>query len=83
MDQWNDNTIFLKEILKNDKFDVVIDDGCHDNKNALITFESILPNLNKKFIYFIEDHHNPIAIFKKKWPHFNIYSKEKMMVITN
>ena len=83
MDQWNDNTIFLKDILKNDKLDVVIDDGCHANETVLKTFKSFLPYLNKKFIYFVEDNWKAYSIFKSEYPQFNVYHRNKMIVITN
>ena len=44
-DQFQDNRRLLKEILKNDKVDICIDDGCHFDEAILSTIKSVKPFL--------------------------------------
>lgn len=55
MDQLNDNTQLILEKLAGRKASIVVDDGLHTPKAANNTFNSMLPSLADKFVYFIED----------------------------
>ncbi|MGH1575237.1 class I SAM-dependent methyltransferase [Methylobacterium sp. P31] len=37
------------------RYDIIIDDGSHDNKHVILTFEMLFPHLNSGGIYVIED----------------------------
>ena len=45
----------LGQILEGDKIDICIDDGCHLNEAILCTMKSVMPHINEKFVYFVED----------------------------
>jgi hypothetical protein len=53
--------------LCNKKFDLIIDDGSHDNKHVFKTFNKLFPSLNseKVGLYIIEDVHTSY------WPYYN------------
>ena len=46
---------YLGEVLNGDKIDICVDDGNHSEITILTTLASVLPHLNNKFVYFIED----------------------------
>lgn len=54
-DQFADNKLYIKEILKERKIDIVIDDGFHSDFTILNTLECLTPYLSNNFCYFIED----------------------------
>jgi len=55
MDQHNDNKQLIAATLGNAKANIVADDGLHSFEGATKTFDSMLPSLAGKFVYFIED----------------------------
>ena len=55
-DQFNtQNTENLENILKGDKVDICIDDGCHADEAILTTLKCMKPHLSNDFVYFVED----------------------------
>ena len=56
------NSVIKKDVnnfLKNEKFDVILDDGCHKSNTIIRTFENLFFDyLNPGGIYIIEDIHN-------------------------
>ncbi|MDR3048962.1 MAG: class I SAM-dependent methyltransferase [Elusimicrobiota bacterium] len=48
---------FLDKSFKDSKFDIIIDDASHVNRNTIITFEAMFDKLNYGGIYIIEDCH--------------------------
>jgi len=81
-DQFLNNTDYIGNIIKSQKYKIVIDDGCHQTKAILKTFQSFIPHLTEDFIYFIEDNVNVHKIFKKTYPKYNVFYKDQMTVIT-
>ena len=81
-DQFLDNKDYIKKNIKEDKFQIVIDDGCHQNIPIINTFESFLPYLADDFVYFIEDNTNVYKHFIDKYPNFEIFYKDQMTIIT-
>ena len=69
-DQFDNNQEMLK--LINNKYDVIIDDGCHLDEAILTTFKSFIPNLNSKFVYFIEFFHFLSFTFKLFFYYFTL-----------
>jgi len=57
----------LKEILKDVKFDIIIDDGSHQAPDQIGTFELLSNQLNDGGVYVIEDIY-PEHIANKKYP---------------
>ena len=82
-DQYLDNRNNIAQISNNKKFSIVIDDGCHLDKAIIKTFISFLPNLEKEFVYFIEDNCNVHKFFRLNFPKFNIFYEDQMTIITN
>ena len=54
-DQFVYSADYLKELLNGDKIDIVMDDGHHSDESILTTLESVIPHLDKEFVYLIED----------------------------
>jgi len=79
-DQFENNQEMLR--LINNKYDVVIDDGCHLDEAVLTTFKSFLPQLNPKFVYFIEDNGNVYKTLRNLYPEYNVYYENQMTVVT-
>ena len=51
----NDEKILRKIVNKYKKFDIIIDDGSHVNKDVIKTFNWLFPFLSQNGLYFIED----------------------------
>lgn len=49
------NSDLIKEIIQDEKFDIVIDDGDHQDKPNIMTARAIKNFLNKDSIYILED----------------------------
>lgn len=48
----------ILELLANEKFDIIIDDGSHHNSHVSHTFNKLFPSMNERLgIYVIEDIH--------------------------
>ena len=83
LDPDNNMKNHLKNILKNKKLDIVIDDGCHTDECILKTLENVLPFMSNKFVYFIEDNTNVHKYIKKKYPKYNIEYKNQFTILSN
>lgn len=81
-DQYINNRVFLKRLLKGDKIDVCIDDGCHRNKCILTSFQSILPYLSENFIYFIEDNIEVHNLIREIYPELNVIHEGELTIVT-
>ena len=82
-DQFQNNRKLLKTILRNDKIDICIDDGCHFNEAILTTINSVTPYLAKNFVYFIEDNNSVHETIKKMYPDFKVENFGKITVISS
>jgi demethylmacrocin O-methyltransferase len=51
----SDEKILSKIVNKYKKFDIIIDDGSHVNKDVIKTFNFLFPFLSENGLYFIED----------------------------
>ncbi|MCM8819792.1 MAG: hypothetical protein NC925_03245 [Candidatus Omnitrophica bacterium] len=81
-DQFEDNQNLLGQILKKDKIDIFIDDGCHFDEAILNTINSVKPYLADEFVYFIEDNATIHKIIKRLYPQFNVENFGKITVIS-
>jgi hypothetical protein len=66
-DQYVDNHDFLEQMLRGEKIDVVIDDGCHDPAAIMQTLKSIWSFLAGDFVYFVEDCRPFAKVFKNEF----------------
>lgn len=66
-------------ILKKRQFDLIIDDGSHDNTHVFFTFIHLFPSLNMEKIglYIVEDTHTSY------WPYYNGGYNKKGTTIEN
>lgn len=80
-DQYINNEVFIKKLLKGDKIDVCIDDGCHSDKCIMTAFQSMLPSLSDSFIYFIEDNSEVHNLIKEKYPEFYVFNDGELTVV--
>jgi hypothetical protein len=46
---------YLESILKDSKFNIVVDDGLHSKESIMTTWRSVEPFLAERFVYLIED----------------------------
>lgn len=80
-DQFVHNAEYLGEILNGDKIDICMDDGDHGEEAIATTFRSVLPHLNHRFVYFIEDNehvHKNSSLFEG----FTIHVDGELTIIT-
>lgn len=54
-DQYANNGYLVQSILRGDRIDMVIDDGCHQTGAILNTLRCLRPHLADDFLYFVED----------------------------
>jgi hypothetical protein len=56
----------ILETLKQIKFDIIIDDGSHDNKHVFYTYSKLFPSLSNSIagLYIVEDIHTSY------WPYY-------------
>lgn len=81
-DQFEDNELYIKEILKDRKIDIAIDDGFHSDFTILNTLKYLHTHLNDEFCYFIEDNRS-VYQFLKKYTIHKTFSYEQLSVITS
>tara|TARA_Y100001968_G_C19294154_1_gene685759 strand:- start:172 stop:903 length:732 start_codon:yes stop_codon:yes gene_type:complete len=81
-DQFQDNTNYVKNILKDSKIDICIDDGLHSDESILTTLKSMTPHLSKKFIYIIEDNNSVYNKIPSVFPECNIDNKGELTILT-
>ena len=73
-DQFNtENTENLENILKGDKVDICIDDGCHADEAILTTLKCMKPHLSNDFVYFVEDHKQVHTKIRSLYEHYHVH----------
>ena len=80
-DQFADNKLYIKEILKDRKIDIAIDDGFHSDFTILNTLNNLIPFLNKDFVYFIEDNRTIHEKIVKDYNQYNVSKYKKFVVL--
>lgn len=82
-DQFADNTNYIKDILKNKKIDIMIDDGFHSEFTILNTIDCVKPCLNNSFVYFVEDNKKVYKKIKQNMNNYNCVNYSRLSVIEN
>lgn len=82
-DQFLDNQRYLGKILNREKVDICIDDGFHSNKSIITTMKSVVPYLNRKFLYIVEDNDQVHKDIEMEFPDFAVQSFGKLTIIRN
>lgn len=82
-DQFSDNSKTLRQIFKDKKVDIVIDDGFHSDTTILNSFKEFYHLLNDEFVYFIEDNSTAYIKLQKIYPNLEIYYNNELTVVTN
>ena len=80
-DQFVPSRDLLGEILKGDKIDICIDDGCHLDEAIICTMKSVMLHLNEKFVYFVEDNRKVHKEIELLYPNLSANSFEKLTII--
>ena len=81
-DQFVYSSEYLGEILNGDKIDICVDDGNHSEITILTTLASVLPHLNNKFVYFIEDNRRVHKKIKLMYENVTVHSIGQLTVLT-
>ncbi len=81
-DQFLDNTEYLGTILKGDRIDICIDDGCHSGESILSTMRSVMPYLADDFVYFIEDNKDVHKEIKSIYPDLVVDSEGELTIVS-
>jgi hypothetical protein len=81
-DQFVDNTELVGSVLGEDRIDVCIDDGFHSRESILATMKSVVPYLEKSFVYFIEDNDQVHADVKSSYPDLEVDSAGELTVVS-
>jgi hypothetical protein len=71
----------LAALLKEDRLDVVIDDGLHTEPAVLRTLACVMPFLASDFVYFVEDNRNVHQVIARLYPQFSVKSYGELTVI--
>ena len=82
-DQYAPNINLLCNLTSKNKFDFVIDDGCHQDTAIITTFTKIYPFFSDKFIYVIEDNYEAYKSLLAKFHNIKATNIEQITVITN
>lgn len=82
-DQFENNIERLKQVLRGDNVDVVIDDGHHSDQSILQTIESVRPYLSFEFSYFIEDNNSVYRQVKREFPNSQCFSQGELTIVTS
>lgn len=82
-DQFADNSNYIKNILKDKKIDIIIDDGYHSEFTILNTIECMKPFLNNSFAYFVEDNKKVYKKIKQNMSNYNCFNYGRLSVIEN
>lgn len=82
-DQYVYSSEYLGEILNGDKINICVDDGNHSEITILTTLASVLPHLNNKFVYFIEDNRLVHRKIKLMYENLTVHSNGQLTVITS
>ena len=82
-DQFEDNIEYLGSMLKGDKIDICIDDGCHSSESILSTMKSVLPHLANMFVYFIEDNRDVHKSIASLHPDLTVFHSGELTIISS
>ena len=85
-DQFVPGETILSEILRGDKIDVCIDDGCHLDEAILshpsCTLKSVMPHLSDRFLYFIEDNSSVHRVIESQYPDLDVSHQRQMTIVS-
>ena len=81
-DQFKNGQDLLRQILKGDSIDICIDDGCHVDEAILCTLESVVPHLNPRFLYFIEDNKSVYKKVKTLYPRYRASACGELTILS-
>ena len=76
----------LKNLFKDEIFDIIVDDGGHTMKQQQITFINLFPRLKTKGMYILEDLHTSYAHYEqesKEWFYNTSNCKTTMDLLIN
>jgi hypothetical protein len=73
----------LRDILRSNRVDIVIDDGCHSKESVEIKFGQMQPYLANKFVYFIEDNFDTYDWLAHRYREFYWATRGEIAVATN
>lgn len=82
LDSANANDV-LRDVLGENRVDIVIDDGCHSIESIEITFEAIRPFFATKFVYFIEDNFDTYDYLALRHREYRWTTRGEIAVATN
>ena len=71
----------LGEVLQGDKIDICIDDGCHLDDAIICTMKSVIPHLNKRFVYFVEDNKKVCKKIESLYPSLSVIPCGQLTII--
>lgn len=80
-DQLQDGKTIIRDILKGQKFDIVVDDGLHTLDAIKKTFQSVNPYLSESFIYFIEDFNGELLLDENIFNGYAVHTYGLMTVV--
>jgi hypothetical protein len=81
-DQFKDGDAVVSNILKDDKINVVIDDGVHLDETIIKSYEATKNHLAEDFVYIIEDNKTVHHYFSVHEPHLNVEYSDRMAILT-
>ncbi len=70
-------------VFLNQEFDIIIDDGSHNIKDQIITFNIFFPKLKKTGLYIIEDSSQYLSALHLNPDNLNYGSKEILLSVKN
>ncbi len=71
----------LAALLKEDRLDVVIDDGLHSEPAILGTLACVMPFLASDFVYFVEDNRDVHRVIAREYPQYLVKTYGELTVI--
>ena len=81
-DQFEPNRCYLGRLLDGDRVDICIDDGVHTRDAILTTLESVLPHMNDRFVYFIEDNDTIFDDVRTLYPAYRIEKYGELTILS-
>lgn len=81
-DQFENNIEYLGTILKGDKIDVCIDDGCHSIESILNTMKSVMRYLADEAVYIIEDNRDVHKEIKTIYPDLLVDYENELTIVS-
>ena len=82
-DQFDSNESYLGDILKGDRAHIVIDDADHSREAILNTMDSLIPHLNQRFVYFIEDNSTILDEIRGRYPEYDVDGSGELTVVSS